>query len=103
MFTVELCLSTARIYAGKVTENIVQHLARNIIADIALDVSKTRLGKMYPLAHSVHDELIYVVKDEDAQDMLDTIQQKMRQPIHWWPELKTWSEGDIAQTYGDAK
>jgi hypothetical protein len=61
------------------------------------------IGKHYPLAHMVHDELIYVVKDEDAQDVLNTLQGHMRTPPTWWPELVTWSEGDIAKTYGDAK
>jgi hypothetical protein len=93
----------ARIYAGKVTENIVQHLAREVICDNILEVSKTPLGKKYPLAHTVHDELIYVVKDEDAEQMLDCIQNVMRKGVKWWPELVTWSEGDIAQTYGEAK
>ena len=92
----------ARIYAGKIDENIVQHLARNVIADVALAVDK-EIGKHYPLAHMVHDELIYVVKDEDAQDVLNTLQGHMRTPPTWWPELVTWSEGDIAKTYGDAK
>ena len=93
----------ARIYAGKITENIVQHLAREIICDMMLDISKTDLGKKYPLAHTVHDELIYIVKDEDAKPMLDTVQRIMRAGVTWWPELITWSEGDIAQTYGEAK
>lgn len=92
----------ARIYAGKIDENIVQHLARNVISDIALDMH-TAFGKHYPLAHTVHDELVYVVKDQDAQEILDTVQDRMRTPPTWWPELATWSEGDIAQTYGDAK
>ncbi|MBT7538634.1 MAG: hypothetical protein HN683_04800 [Gammaproteobacteria bacterium] len=92
----------ARIYAGKIDENIVQHLARNVITDIALDMH-TAFGKQYPLAHSVHDELVYVVKDQDADEILDTVQTRMRQSPDWWPELPTWSEGDIGQTYGDAK
>lgn len=93
----------ARIYAGKVTENIVQHLAREVICDMLLEIAKTPLGKKYPLAHTVHDELIYVVKDEDADAMLSTVQHIMRNGVSWWPELVTWSEGDIAQTYGAAK
>ena len=93
----------ARIYAGKVTENIVQHLAREVICDNLLAVSKTPLGKKYPLVHTVHDELIYIVKDEDAQEMLDTVQEIMRSGVSWWKDLITWSEGDIAQTYGAAK
>lgn len=93
----------ARIYAGKVTENIVQHLAREVICDNLLAVARTPLGKKYPLVHTVHDELIYIVKDEDAQAMLDTVQDVMRSGVSWWKELITWSEGDIAQTYGAAK
>jgi len=93
----------ARIYAGKVTENIVQHLAREVISDHMLKVTRTPLGKMYPPALTVHDELVYVVRNEHAQEMLDLVQEIMRGGVTWWPELVTWSEGDIADTYGDAK
>ena len=93
----------ARIYAGKVTENIVQHLAREVISDHMLKVAKTSLGKQYRPALTVHDELVYVVREEHAQEMLDLVQKIMRQGVDWWPELVTWSEGDIADTYGDAK
>jgi hypothetical protein len=90
----------ARIYAGKIDENIVQHLARCVIADNALTVQQ--VTGLNP-ALMVHDELVYVVPDEEAQSVLDTVQDVMRTPPTWWPELVTWSEGDIADTYGDAK
>jgi hypothetical protein len=90
----------ARIYAGKIVENIVQHLARNVIADNALDV-QSELGLIPALM--VHDELVYVVPEAEAQDTLDSVQRIMRTPPTWWPELLTWSEGDIADTYGAAK
>jgi len=90
----------ARIYAGKIDENIVQHLARCVIADNALTVQKeTGLNP----ALMVHDELVYVVAEDEAEHVLDIVQQVMRTPPIWWPELVTWSEGDIADTYGDAK
>jgi DNA polymerase len=90
----------ARIYAGKIDENIVQHLARCVIADNALTVQK--LTNLIP-ALMVHDELVYVVPEDDAEAVLSTVQEVMRTPPEWWPELVTWSEGDIADTYGDAK
>ena len=90
----------ARIYAGKIDENIVQHLARCVIADNALAVQE--LTGLNP-ALMVHDELVYVVPEDEAERVLDTVQQVMRTPPEWWPELVTWSEGDIADTYGDAK
>ena len=90
----------ARIYAGKIVENIVQHLARCVIADNALEVQ--RVSRLIP-ALMVHDELVYVVPEDKAQATLDMVQDIMRTPPTWWPELLTWSEGDIADTYGDAK
>ena len=90
----------ARIYAGKVTENIVQHLARNVMADDMLSIEK-RTG--YPIALTVHDEAVLVVPECEAQSVLDTMQSIMRTPPKWWPELITWSEGDIADNYGSAK
>lgn len=90
----------ARIYAGKIVENIVQHLARHVIADNALDMQ--RETGLIP-ALTVHDELVYVVPEDKAQETLDSVQRIMRTPPTWWPELLTWSEGDIADTYGDAK
>jgi hypothetical protein len=89
-----------RIYAGKVTENIVQHLARCALADNMLEI-KRQTG-LYP-AHTVHDELIYIAPAEGAAALLGTVQSVMRTPPTWWPELVTWSEGDVADTYGDAK
>lgn len=90
----------ARIYAGKVTENCVQALARDVIADNAFDFF--RESRLRP-ALMVHDELVYIVPDADAQSALDTLQRIMRTPPKWWPQLVTWSEGDIAKTYGAAK
>lgn len=90
----------ARIYAGKVTENIVQHLARNVIADNMIRIER-ETG--YRIALSVHDEVVLVVPEEDAQQVLDDVQAIMRTPPVWWPDLVTWSEGDIADTYGAAK
>lgn len=90
----------ARIYAGKIDENIVQALARDIIARNAFDVYKKT--KLRP-ALMVHDELVYIVPEDQGADLLATVQEIMRTPPTWWPELITWSEGDIAQNYGDAK
>ena len=90
----------ARIYAGKIDENIVQHLAREIIVDNAMAVYK-ETG--FRPKHTVHDELIYVVPEKEAEGLLANLQSHMRTPPAWWPELVTWSEGDIAKTYGDAK
>jgi hypothetical protein len=89
-----------RIYAGKCDENIVQALARDVLAGNALEI-KRRIG-LYP-AHTVHDELIYIVPASEADEVLAEVQAVMRTPPSWFPQLITWSEGDVADNYGEAK
>ncbi len=71
--------------------------------DKVLDFRKTELGRMYSLAHTVHDELIYVVKDEHADVFLQELLGVMQISPEWWPELVLGAEGGIAQNYGAAK
>lgn len=92
--------SRARIYAGKGVENLVQALARDVIAEHGLTMYK-RTGFRPSLA--VHDELVYVVPETIAQDVLNELQSIMRKGVSWWPELITWSEGDLGDTYGAVK
>ena len=92
--------SRARIYAGKGVENLVQALARDVIAEHAQRMfQRTK----YRPSLAVHDELVYVVPTTVAQDVLDELQSVMRSGVSWWPELITWSEGDLGDTYGEVK
>lgn len=90
----------ARITGPKACENIVQALARDIIFDNAISFYKA--SRLRPQLR-VHDELVYVFPDSEAESLLAELQGIMRTPPHWWPELVVWSEGDVAQTYGAAK
>ena len=81
-------------------ENLVQALARDIIAQHSLSFYKQ---SGFRPSMTVHDELVYVVPEADAQSALDELQTIMRAGVSWWPELITWSEGDIADSYGEAK
>ena len=90
----------AYLTGGKIDENVVQALSRDILMDNMLKIKQ--LTGHYP-CHSVHDELIYVVPESESEALLNTVQTTMRTPPEWWPELKTWSEGDIADSYGAAK
>ena len=90
----------ARIYAGKGVENLVQALARDVIAEHAVQFFKR--SKLRP-SLMVHDELVYIVPEAEAEKRLDELQSIMRAGVSWWPELVTWSEGDIAGSYGEAK
>lgn len=88
------------VYGGKVVENIVQALARDCLSDVALSFF---LKWGYRPSLMVHDELVYLVPEDDAQDMLDDLQSIMRTPPKWWPDLVVWSEGSVGLTYGAAK
>jgi DNA polymerase len=90
----------ARIYAGKVCENIVQALARDVIAGYLLDYF--RATRLRP-ALTVHDELVYIVPEAEAEQRLAELLAVMRTPPKWWPELAVWAEGGMAQRYGEAK
>lgn len=90
----------AFIYGGKVDENIVQALARDIIFPSAIEFWK-RTGKRPKL--KVYDELVYLGTPAEAPSQLEMLQGIMRASPPWWKEIVLWSEGSIAQSYGAAK
>lgn len=90
----------SKLYGGLMCENLVQGIARDVIAEQALTVWKTT-GR-YP-ALTVHDELVYVVPEAKAERHLREVDKVMRTPPSWLPGIVLWSEGDVAQSYGDAK
>ena len=90
----------ARIYSGKCVENLCQAGSRDVMYDYILEVFK-QTGFRPSL--EVYDEGVWVVPEAEAQEFLDAVQSIMRTPPKWFPALQTWSEGDIADTYGAAK
>lgn len=92
-----------KIYSSKLDENLVQALSRYVLSDIMLAYADTELGRRYPIVHCVHDELVVVAADNDAQAVLDLLLTLMKTPPAWWPELVTSAEGSFAQRYGEAK
>jgi DNA polymerase I-like protein with 3'-5' exonuclease and polymerase domains len=90
----------AKIYGGKGVENLVQALARDVVAEHAL---KFRRASGFVPTMLVHDEIVYVVDETVADDALAELQGIMRSGVSWWPELVTWSEGGVADRYGEAK
>jgi hypothetical protein len=89
----------ARIYAGKVDENIVQALARDVIADVVRTMWVKHKVKPCLL---VHDEYVCIVRHEQADEVVNQLDEAMRAPTAWWPELIKWSESGVGDTYGQA-
>jgi DNA polymerase len=88
----------ARLHGPLVDENLVQHLARCIMAEQMLSIAAK-----FDVVHTVHDEVVCIVEEDRAQECLDFMLSTMRTPPTWWPELVLWAEGDIADSYGEAK
>jgi DNA polymerase III epsilon subunit-like protein len=84
-----------KLYGGKLFENIVQALARIITMDAARRFE-------YPLAHQVHDDLVYIVPEGLAESFSMNLGLHMNRPPDWAKGLPLASEGGIGPNYGDA-
>ncbi len=91
---------TSYIYGGLFCENLVQAIARDVVAEQALKIEQ---ATGYRPCHTVHDELVFVAPDGRAQRLLDQVNAILRTPPTWLPGIVLWSEGDIAASYGEAK
>jgi len=90
-----------RIYGGKMTENVVQALARIVTMGATLTM-KRKWGK-YDLAHQVHDELVYVVRDHDVEAFEADLVKAMSTPPRWARGLPLAAESGKGKSYGDSK
>jgi len=95
-----------KIYGGSVTENLCQWIARHIVFDQMLEIER-RWGNYLldgvGVALTVHDEVVAVVDENDAEDCLAFSLGVMSQPPVWWPQLPVAAEGGIGQRYSEAK
>ena len=87
------------LYGGKMTENVVQALARIVMSTAEIRLAKRGLRA----ALSVHDELVYVVRDEylDAVKRATTL--ALTAPVTWMPKLPVACTTGIGDTYYDCK
>ncbi|QDP53667.1 MAG: putative DNA polymerase [Prokaryotic dsDNA virus sp.] len=86
------------IYGGKVVENIVQALARIVVAEQMVAV-----GQSYPVTFQVHDELIISVPVQDLTDAQQLIERRMSTAPSWAIDLPVACESGIGANYGEAK
>jgi DNA polymerase len=87
------------LYGGKLTENVVQALARIVMTTAELRLARAGLSA----ALSVHDELVYVVKDENVNDVKSAVRLALTAPVKWMPGLPVNCEIGVGDNYGDAK
>lgn len=88
------------LWGGKVTENVVQGLARIMVMDYMLQI-KHMIG-YYPALRQ-HDELDYVVPLRYADKVSRVIEKVMSVPPQWAPDLPVAVEINYGPTLGDCK
>ena len=87
-----------KLYAGKITNNVTQALARIVMTDGML-----RVAKKYPIAGTVHDELIAVVPDEEVVDAKTWVLAQMTMEPSYMPGVPLAADGGAHRRYGLAK
>ena len=89
---------TTKLYAGKVTNNVTQALARIVMTDGLLKVS-TRI----PLVGTVHDEGLGIVKKEEGEKALGWMIRRMTEEPPYMPGIPLAADGGFHRRYGIAK
>ena len=87
-----------RLYGGALLENIIQALARIIVMDAS---TRIRMRSKLKFVMQVHDELVYVVRDEALVDFTPIVHEEMVRPPEWMPDWPLAVEAIAGPTYGD--
>jgi len=85
----------AKTFGGKLTENVVQAIARDCLRDAML-----RVAEHYPdIVMHIHDEMVVEVPEELAETSLNVISRLMGEPILWAPGLLLRADGYTTKYY----
>ena len=83
-----------KIYGGSCCENLVQALARIIVAE-----QMVMIDKKYPVVMATHDEPVTHPKTKEAQKCYDYMHKCMTTPMWWCPTIPLAAEGGFADNY----
>lgn len=87
-----------KLYGGKLTENIVQAVARCVMTDGML-----RIQKQYPCVLTVHDEVVVLVPEAEIDDAEKWVLAQMTMVPKYMPGIPLAAEIGHAKRYGEAK
>lgn len=87
-----------KLYGGKLTENIVQAVARCVMTDGML-----RIQEKYPCVLTVHDEVVVLVPDDEAEEAEKWVLAQMVMEPEYMKGIPLDAEASCAKRYGDAK
>jgi DNA polymerase bacteriophage-type len=89
---------STKLYAGKITNNVTQGVARCVMTDGML-----RVAKRYPVKGTVHDELIAVVPDAEVDDAKTWVLAQMTMEPRYMLGIPLDADGGAHRRYGLAK
>ena len=93
-FTYKIPRGRTNLYGGKFNENIVQHLARLVVAEQMVDIAER-----YRIITMTHDEVVYLAKNREAEKAYRYGLKCMRQAPAWCPDIPLDGEGGFADNY----
>lgn len=88
----------AKLYAGRICNNVTQGTARIIMSDGLL-----RIDKEYRVLGTVHDEGIALAPEQEAQEAYKWMLQQMTVVPKWMPGIPLNADGGVHKRYGLAK
>ena len=90
--------NATKLYAGKLTNNVTQAVARIVMTDGML-----RVSKKYPVVGTVHDEQIVLVPDDEVVDAKTWVLEQMTLEPKYMPGIPLAADGGAHRRYGEAK
>jgi DNA polymerase len=84
------------LWGGGVVENVVQALARIVVGEQML-----KIQERYPIALTVHDAAVPVVKKAELAEALAFVTETMSTPPSWAPGLPVACEAKYGRSYGE--
>lgn len=85
-----------KLYGGKLTENICQGLARCIIGEQLIKISRK-----YKVVLTVHDAVACIAPKEEAQEAMAYVMECMRYIPEWAEGIPLNCEAGVGESYGD--
>ena len=83
------------LWGGSITENIVQAVARDLLAYWILEMDKANL----PIVLTSHDEIVCMLKENEAESNLQSMLQIMKCGPEWVDNLPLDAEGCLTEVY----
>lgn len=84
------------IWGGHLTENIVQAISRDVLAEAMLRLEDAG----YHTALHIHDELVIAVPENQGENALERAEEELSRTPSWAPGLPLDAEGVLSKAYG---